>query len=881
MGTFIPPPNVAAPYQCCGRESNFQVAQSNPNSLFLHVYSPRVECTNCFSLLHPDNNYISDNLLFRYSSNLRAHRSLVPCSKNYGVGFSTPAFPISKTCNFSDESENQSGNWKLWRNSSFYDYDYIDGCNNWNSCGKETEIFGMDGYSLGKDIRVWNEKIRELIENSQFADGIRVYVALLSMNVVFDKFTLPRVIKAFGGISDSRKGKQIHAHVVKFGFCVDTFVANSLMAMYTKCGAMDCSLKLFDRMHEIDVISWNTLIGGFRRLGKPNEALETLQNMQLLGGLRPNLQTCLAALSVCASHGFLLHGRETHSFSIKNGFISDLFVGNSIIDMYMKCGHLMAAEKVFHGLLQRNAVTYNLMIIGYVHYGCELKALMMFCEILISSVIPDSATAIGVLVSCSQLLDFEHGRCVHAHIIKHSLDLDTRVATALIDMYFKCGSIDGALLVFKNAFFRNLVMWGVVIKGCARNAYPYRALDFFSQMRQEGVQADSMVIVSTLRVCSSLSLLNKAKEVHAFSIRMGYDTDMYVGSALVDVYAKDGDVSHAHKVLLRMPMRDVISWNALISGYIHHDHFDDGLMAFQAMQLEDVKPNSVTISSILRACGQLSVFHHCKQIHGYHFRNGLESNVLVCNSLIVSYLRCGDIDHARMIFNQMPEKDETTWNSMILGCGMHGLVDDSLDLLTRMQLVGITPSDATFTGILSACSHAGRVKEGWECFRSLIDDYGIVPKVEHYTCMVDLLGRASHLNEAYELIKGMPCEPDALIWGSLLGACKIHGNQNLAESVAEHLFDLDPEIIGYHVLLSNLYADFGKFDDIARIRGTLKEKGARKNPGCSWIEVNNKVHVFLAGDRSHPQHEEIYATLDNLTRKLKEAGCVLSPVHLD
>ncbi|XP_058088351.1 pentatricopeptide repeat-containing protein At1g06140, mitochondrial-like [Magnolia sinica] len=741
--------------------------------------------------------------------------------------------------------------------------------------GGNSKKFGfLKNPALVADVSSMGSVIREWTEIGLYEDAIGLYLEILSFGVPADEFScFPCLIKAFGKLRDLGKAKQIHGHVLKIGVAKDVYIHNSLFAMYWECGAVDDAVDRFDRMPELDTVSWNIMISGFNRSMRPLAALKFFSQMRD-SGMKPNRVTCLSALSACASCGSLATGREIHAFVVKNGLDSDVALVSGIVDMYMKCGDLTNAEHAFtRTRIGSNTVAWNAMISGYVYNRCPVEALILFHKMLVLGVESDFPTMVSILVSCSHLSDLEVGRQIHGYLITNGLQNDVRVETAVLDMYFKCGDIEAGLKIFKQFPNKNSVTWGAIISGCAQNSLPAKALELFSQFISVGGRADFLTVISVLRACSSMSLKLNGMEIHGFSIKMGFDSDVFVGGALTDMYAKCGDIRSARKVLLRLPKRDVVAWNALIAGYTQNDYTDNALMGFRDMQLEHVGPNTVTISCILTVCSRLSAFVLCKQIHCYILRNGLELNVPVSNSLLATYARCGDINSALYLFRKMPEKDEISWNSMISGLGMHGCTDEVFALFYEMKAVGMKPDHITYTSVLSACSHTGRVNEGWQHFRSMSNEYGILPTLEQYTCMVDLLGRAGHLDGAYDLIMHMPCEPDAYVWGSLLRSCKIHGDKLLAEQVASQIFRFNARSTGYHVLLSNLYEDFGEWDDVSRIRAGMKDTGLKKRPGCSWIEVNNEVHVFLAGDRSHSQSEDIYAVLEILTENIEEEGC--------
>ncbi|XP_057952635.1 putative pentatricopeptide repeat-containing protein At3g01580 isoform X2 [Malania oleifera] len=699
------------------------------------------------------------------------------------------------------------------------------------------------------------KNIKEYIEYESFDDAIRIYIEMLEHGVPLENFqSFPSLIKAFGGLSDEEKGRQIYGHLLKLGILDDIYVANSLLSMFWKCGAVDDALQLFEKMPERDQVSWNTMISGFHQSRFFIDSLMVFRRMVWEFSIQPNRVACISALSSCASLESLIHGREIHGFVVKCGLGIDEFLINGLIDMYMKCGEPLNAERVFNSDID--------------------LALELFIEMLMSGMRPDSSTMVAVLVLCSQLMDMVVGRQIHGFIFRVGLDNDVRVQTALLDMYFKCGDTEVGLKIFEKFQSRNLVMWGAVILKCAQGACPIRALELFDTFRLVYEFADSVILLAVLRACSLLTLKPKGIEIHGLAVKMGLHSDVFVGGALVDMYAKCRDMESAQKVFFSLPAKDLISWNALISGYAQNECADEALRAFLEMQSEKIRPNAVTAACILSICAYLSVMNLCKVVHGWLIRHGFELNVLVSNSLIATYAKCGDINSSWAVFKRMTERNEVSWNSIISGFGMHGHIDEMFDSFEKMKASDMKPDHVTFTAILSACSHAGRVDKGWKYFKSMVEDYELEPHLEQYTCMVDLLGRAGHLTEAYDLIMAMFCAPDDRIWGSLLGSCKSHGNERLAEVVANHIFKLDSNSIGYHVLLANLYEDFGKWNEVNQVRSKIKGMELKKRPGCSWIEIDNKIHIFIAGDKSHCHSQGIYTTIENLTAETKRVGYI-------
>lgn len=292
------------------------------------------------------------------------------------------------------------------------------------------------------------------------------------------------------------------------------------------------------------------------------------------------------------------------------------------------------------------------------------------------------------------------------------------------------------------------------------------------------------------------------------------------------------------------------------------------------VQEAGIEPDEYTFTSILSTCASLASLEQGKQIHAHVVKNMFGSDVFVGSALVDMYAKCGSIDDAQKVFYEMPDQNVVSWNTIIVGCARHGCVKMAQDFFHQMQRAGIKPDHVTFVGILSVCSHAGLVDEGFDYFDYMTNYCRIAPRLEHYTCIIDLLGRAGRLDEAEYLITKAPFEPNALVWRTLLGACRTHGNIDLGRLAAENLLKLEPQDAMTYVLLSNIYAAAGRWDDVSNLREIMKYRGVKKEPGCSWIEVRNKVHVFVVGDRSHPETEAIYQKLDELISQMREAGYV-------
>lgn len=477
----------------------------------------------------------------------------------------------------------------------------------------------------------------------------------------------------------------------------------------------------------------------------------------------------------------------------------------------------------------------------------------------------------SVLQVCVNLKELKQA---YAQLIITGIVQNIFLNTQLIIKYVMLGYIENARQVFDQLCERDVVLWNAMIRGYVKNGLCEEAFKLYCQMKLESVQPDKFTFPCVLKACASLSALQEGKGIHGHVIRNGLESDAYVGDNLVYMYSKCRSIKDARRMFDKMTPRTVVSWTKMIAGYAQNGIAKEALVLFHEMQLAGVEPDSLTIVIILPACADLGALKQGKWIHHYVVRNGFGSDIYVGTALIDMYAKCGSIEVARQLFDKMSKRDVISWNAMIAGYGMHGLGEDALAIFAQMQEAHMKPDNATFVGVLSACSHAGLVDKGWDYFGCMSRDYYITPSVEHCACMVDLLGRAGRLEEARDFIEEMPLEPDTGVWGALLGACRIHCNIELGEHAAEHLFRLAPGHSGYYVLLSNIYAGAGRWDDMEKLRTMMKSRGVKKIPGWSLIEVNREVHEFHVGDNSHPLCEKNYAMLETLAGQMEGGGFV-------
>ncbi|OVA12335.1 Pentatricopeptide repeat [Macleaya cordata] len=446
-------------------------------------------------------------------------------------------------------------------------------------------------------------------------------------------------------------------------------------------------------------------------------------------------------------------------------------------------------------------------------------------------------------------------------------------------MYSKCGSVDDARKTFDEMSKKSMVTWTALISGYSQNDRGEEALALFPQMIELGLEPNQFTFASLLKASGSAGTDKPGRQIHAFVVRYGYDLNVFVGSSLLDMYARFGKMKEAQLVFDKMVSKNEVSWNALIAGHARKGEGEEALKLFWRMQREGFKPTHYTYSSIFSACASNGALEQGKWIHAHMIKSGEELIAFLGNTLLDMYASAGSIEDARKVFDRLKKKDVVSWNSMLTGCAQHGLAKEATKRFEEMLKIGILPNDISFLCVLTACSHGGLLNEGQYYFE-LMKKYKVEPQVEHYVTMVDLLGRAGLLNQAESFIKSMPIEPTAAIWGALLGACRMHRNIELGTYAAKRVFELDPVDSGPPVLLYNIYASGGRWSDAARVRKTMKQSGVKKEPACSWVEIQNAVHVFVADDDAHPQSKEILKMWEKISRRIKEVGYVPDTSHV-
>ncbi|XP_057546970.1 putative pentatricopeptide repeat-containing protein At3g23330 [Amaranthus tricolor] len=653
---------------------------------------------------------------------------------------------------------------------------------------------------------------------------------------------LKNLLKNPSSISSASQTKQLHAQIIKHKG-LNPFYLTTLLSIYSNFNLLPESITLFNLLQSPPLLAWKSIIRCYTSLGFSLECLYCFNQMRAIG-LYPDHHVFPSVLKSCTLFKSLKLGESVHACIIQLGLDIDVYTGNALMNMYSK----------LEGLDER---TGDMGQPFYVFDKMSQRKLSNRAE-----------NECKVIDKFGKMNDFHP-----------KLDMDLVGDNSLDRSILRKSSVQK---VFDNMPTRVLVSWNTVISGNAQNGRFEDALAMLRDMGNENLQPDAFTLSSVLPVFSELVVVRKGKEIHGYAIRNRLDHHLFVGSGLIDMYAKCTHINDAYKVFNLLPYRDSISWNTIIAGCVQNGFFDEGLKLFREMVSAKVKPVNISFSSTLPACAHLTTLSLGKQLHGYILRCGFEENALIASSLVDMYAKCGYIKIARSIFNKSKQHDIVSWTTMIMGYALNGHPDDAISLFKQMETEGVKPNSVAFLAVLTACSHAGLVDQAWDYFNRMINDYGLSPQMEHYASVADVLGRAGRLKKAYDFISNMS-DANSSIWSTLLSACRVHKNVEMAEKVAKETFKVDPSNIEAHIFLSNAYSAARRWKDAANVRLTMRSKGISKEAACSWIEVKNKVHTFMANDKSHESYEKIKKALEELVEKMENEGYVpdTSEVHHD
>ncbi|KAL1211378.1 Pentatricopeptide repeat-containing protein [Cardamine amara subsp. amara] len=770
----------------------------------------------------------------------------------------------------------------------------IKGYSKSNDMVKASSFFNMMPV---RDVVSWNSMLSGCLQNGESWKCIEIFVDMGRAGISFDGRTFAIVLKVCSFLEETNLGMQIHGVIVRVGCNTDVVAASALLDMYAKCKRFDESLRVFQGIPEKNSVSWSAIIAGCVQNNLLSLALKFFKEMQKgAGGVSQSIYA--SVLRSCAALSELRLGGQLHAHALKSNFAADGIVRTATLDMYAKCDNMQDAQILFDKSENLIRQSYNAMITGYSQEEHGFKALLLFHRLMSSGLGFDEISLSGVFRACALVKGLSEGLQIYGLAIKSNLSLNVCVANAAIDMYGKCQALSEAFCVFNEMRTRDAVSWNAIIAAHEQNGRGCETLSLFVSMLRSRVEPDEFTFGSVLKACTGGSL-GYGMEIHSSVVKSGMASNSSVGCSLIDMYSKCGMIEEAEKIHSRLFLQGnvlgtmeelekmhnkrlqemCVSWNSIISGYVTKEQSEDAQVLFTRMMEMGITPDKFTYATVLDTCANLASAGLGKQIHAQVIKKEMQSDVYICSTLVDMYSKCGDLHDSRLMFEKSLKRDFVTWNAMISGYAHHGKGEEAIKLFERMILGNIKPNHVTFISILRACAHMGLIDKGLEYFYMMKRDYGLDPQLPHYSNMVDILGKSGKVKKALKLIGEMPFEADDVIWRTLLGVCAIHRNNvEIAEEATAALLRLDPQDSSAYTLLSNVYADAGMWEKVSDLRRSMRGFKLKKEPGCSWVELKEELHVFLVGDKAHPRWEEIYNELDLIYSEMRLFGdCSLVP----
>ncbi|OWM81021.1 pentatricopeptide repeat-containing protein At5g39350-like [Punica granatum] len=701
----------------------------------------------------------------------------------------------------------------------------------------------FDSIPLGEESEaLWNALLDGYVKISYIDEALRLFNQMAYSRSPPNSLTYSMLVKLCADTLNLDMGKSFHGRIAKVGLENDAVVGGSLVDCYAKLGFLDGALKAFENLEEKDNTVCCTLLSGFCQIADATKGWNCYIRF-LSEGNKPDMYTLASVLCLCSYMDSRTLGSLVHCSVIKYGFELDAFLGSAIIEVYGGVGMISDAYQCFFDVRDKNEVCFGVMINNLVLNSNNERALVLFDELRNLGLIPDHSILSYILRACANLKMLLEGKSIHCCIVKDCHDSDSRlcIENALIEMYAKCGAIDCANLVLKGMERQSEFSWTNVISGYSEMGRYEEALQLFRGILYTSVsmKPTQFTLVNVLQACSKTDSPARGKQIHAYAVKQGFESHLFVQSSLINMYAasKDG-IQDACQVFSSMKKRDPISWSSIITALTQNGYTEEALKVFAEFQHSpDYSVDDSTLSSCISACASLAALDVGKALHAFAVKIGFASEFHVETAIIDMYSKGGTLKDARTFFDEKRDRNLVSWTAMMSGYANHGYGKEAVKLFNEMKESGLDPDGITFVGILMACSHAGLVNEGRELFESLRNDHCSELTINHYACMVDLLGRAGNVDEAVDFIKRAPFHSKSLLWKTLLGACRKHGNVELGNQIAGMLVELEPEESSNYLLLSNIYASAEIWDSSKKVRNKLKGVKTCKQPGRSWIQV--------------------------------------------
>lgn len=718
---------------------------------------------------------------------------------------------------------------------------------------------------LERDVVLWNTMLKAYVVMGLQEEALSIFSGFHRSGLGPDKVSVRSVLSGIHKV-DSDQGKRHMEEVQAYAAKLAEFITNVDDKSHPPSSC--------DTTTNSDMFLWNKTLSQYIRAGENWAAIDCFRDM-IRSKVGYDSVTLVIILSAIAGTNNSEAGKQIHGAALKSDFDSVLSVANSLINMYSKARCVQFAREVFNHMKEVDLVSWNSMISCCAQSGLGEESVNLFIRLLRDGLRPDQFTIASVLRACSCLHEGSHlSKQVHVHAVKTGIAADRFVSTALIDVYSRSGKMEEAEALLENKVKFDLASWNALMFGYIKSNESHKALKLMRMIHECGERVDEITLATVAKATSCLVALEPGKQIHAHVIKTGYSLDLCVISGILDMYIKCGDMGSAHTVFSDIPAPDDVAWTTLISGCLENGDEGRSVSIYHQMRQSGVQPDEYTFATLVKAASCLTALEQGKQIHADAIKLELSLDPYVATSLVDMYAKCGNIEDAYRLFRRMAVRSIVLWNAMLVGLAQHGNAEEALDLFRVMKSNNVVPDRVTFIGVISACSHSGLVSEAYEHFSSMQRDYGVEPEIEHYSCLVDALGRAGRVQEAEKLIASMPFEASASMYRALLGACRVQGDTETGKRVAEQLLAIEPSDSSAYVLISNMNAAANQWDAVNDARQMMKRKNVKKEPGFSWIDVKNKVHLFVVDDKSHPEADLIYDKLEDLMKRIGEEGYV-------
>ncbi|MCO5546818.1 hypothetical protein L7F22_000254 [Adiantum nelumboides] len=623
----------------------------------------------------------------------------------------------------------------------------------------------------------WQAIVSAHVSSGESEKALELYQKMQEEGLRASRYIYTCLLKACGLNNGCVSGDFLHNDIIKDRFDCEVIVGNALIDMYAKCGRLQEALKVFDRLSDKDVVSWNAVIAGSSQQGNGILAVNLFIKMQQEGAC-PDMITYLGVSKACGCLNALEQGKRVHSQVGKAGIEMDVVLGSCLVDMYGRCGSTELAEEVFNALPMRNVVSWNGLIGGYVERDVRFNIVGLLHKMMVDNQEPNFITFLCLIKACSNMGALDQGEILHATVLKNGLGLTEEVGNALVDMYSKCGNLSLAQRVFDELPFRNVISWCALLSGYSESGLGFFALEIFERMQEERVRPDRVMFVCALKASSSIEHIISGNQIYELIVESDLEQDIMIGNALLDLYSKCGRLEEARKIFNHLRNIDVVSCNTLIFTYLENGRGFDTLEILELMQSKGIKADKVTLLSCAMACGSMGAFGLGKLIHELIVKDAFESDIVVGTTLVDMYCKFGSLDEASSVFERLPSPNVVSWTALIVGYAQQGKVSHALQCMKELEKRGLQPDGKIYVTLFMACSHAGYVAEGCQQFEKMLN-HGMVPTAEHVNCLAELLSRSGRLDEAEKILQSMPASEDVSGWVSLLTACKAYGDSQL------------------------------------------------------------------------------------------------------